>query len=98
MGALCLCSSGGLRIEPTLLTRSMEETGSDNDPPMFRDERPTASLELTHPSWIWEVVEDLSSWAGTSETVVGPSLSWEPDSVQQKAGHACTPDGTLFSL
>lgn len=78
----------------------MEGAGSDNDPPMFREERPTASLELTHPSWIWEVVEGLSSWAGTSlspETVVGSFLSWGPGSVQQKAGHACTPDGPLLS-
>lgn len=44
----------------------MEGAGSNNGPPMFRDERLTASLELTHPSWIWEVVEILSSWAGTS--------------------------------
>ena len=49
MTGVSLCSSDGLRVEPTPLARSVGGAGSGSDPSMFRDERRG-------------VVEGLSSW------------------------------------
>lgn len=76
--------SGGLRVEPTQLVRSVGKVGSSSEPDIFEDERAAANLELTHPFWFGGNDGGLACLGQrprpglillSPETVVGPALS-----------------------